>query len=187
MIKKTLSEILIERYGNDLYKKSVEFPKNKINIISLKEDPIKIRAVILDNEREYHLIIDDKCVSKDTTTWGDEPEHTGPSSYSRKVLGGEILGEDGERHTVECALYHPIWRERLTKSIIDKIRCTFRLQVHIYVDAKLIYDSFYESEEERICEEREIERIESYRDEMARREGKEPFYTHRGKKYVKRT
>ncbi len=59
MTKKLLSEIVIERYGKGLYKKSVEFPKNKINIISLKEDPIKIRAIILDNEREYHLIIND--------------------------------------------------------------------------------------------------------------------------------
>ena len=57
MTKKLLSEIIIERYGKELYKKSVEFPKNKINIISLEEDPIKISAVILDNEREYHLII----------------------------------------------------------------------------------------------------------------------------------
>ncbi len=59
MTKKLLSEIVIERYGKGLYKKSVEFPKNKINIISLKEDPIKIRAIILDNEREYHLIINE--------------------------------------------------------------------------------------------------------------------------------
>ena len=60
MTKKLLSEIIIERYGKELYKKSVEFPKNKINIISLKEDPIKIRAIILDNEREYHIIINEK-------------------------------------------------------------------------------------------------------------------------------
>ena len=59
MSKKMLSEIIIERYGKDLYRKSVEFPKNKINIISLKEDKIKIRAIILDNEREYHLIINE--------------------------------------------------------------------------------------------------------------------------------
>jgi len=59
MPKKMLSEIIIERYGKDLYRKSVEFPKNKINIISLKEDKIKIRAIILDNEREYHLIINE--------------------------------------------------------------------------------------------------------------------------------
>ncbi|NVM43548.1 MAG: hypothetical protein HWN79_01410 [Candidatus Lokiarchaeota archaeon] len=59
MTNKSFSEIIIERYGKELYKKSVEFPKSKINIISLKEDPIKIRAVILDNEREYHLIINE--------------------------------------------------------------------------------------------------------------------------------
>ncbi|NVM17830.1 MAG: hypothetical protein HWN80_08940 [Candidatus Lokiarchaeota archaeon] len=59
MNQKLLSEIIIERYGKELYKKSVEFPKNKINIISLKEDPIKVRAIILDNEREYHLIINE--------------------------------------------------------------------------------------------------------------------------------
>lgn len=59
MSNKLLSEIIIERYGKELYKKSVEFPKNKINIISLKEDPLKIRAIILDNEREYHLIINE--------------------------------------------------------------------------------------------------------------------------------
>ncbi len=57
MSKNLPSEKIIEKYGKELYKKSVEFPKNKINIISLKEDPIKIRAIILDNDREYHLII----------------------------------------------------------------------------------------------------------------------------------
>lgn len=60
MTNKLLSEIIKERYGKELYKKSVEFPKNKINIITLKEDPIKIRAIILDNEREYHLIINEQ-------------------------------------------------------------------------------------------------------------------------------
>ncbi len=59
MTKNLLSGIIIERYGKELYKKSVEFPKSKVNIISLKEDPIKIRAIILDNEREYHLVINE--------------------------------------------------------------------------------------------------------------------------------
>ncbi|MFX0076939.1 MAG: hypothetical protein ACFE96_15950, partial [Candidatus Hermodarchaeota archaeon] len=59
MNKNLLSEIIIEKCGKELYKKSVEFPKNKINIISLNEDPITIRAIILDNEREYHLIINE--------------------------------------------------------------------------------------------------------------------------------
>ena len=60
MTNKSFSETIIEKYGRELYNKSVKFPKSKVNIISLEEDPIKIRAVILDNEREYHLIIDDK-------------------------------------------------------------------------------------------------------------------------------
>lgn len=71
MTKKLLSEIIIERFGKELYKKSVELPKNKINIISLNEDPIKIRAIILDNEREYHLVIneDDKEIFHDCPTF----------------------------------------------------------------------------------------------------------------------
>lgn len=71
MTKKLLSEIIIERFGKELYKKSVELPKNKINTISLNEDPIKIRAIILDNEREYHLVIneDDKEIFHDCPTF----------------------------------------------------------------------------------------------------------------------
>ena len=60
MTKNKLSELIIEKYGIEIYKKSVEFQKNKINIISLKEDPIKIRAIILDNDREFHLVINEK-------------------------------------------------------------------------------------------------------------------------------
>ncbi len=69
MTNKSFSETIIEKYGRELYKKSVKFPKSKINIISLKEDPIKIRAVILDNEREYHLIINDKEIFHDCPTF----------------------------------------------------------------------------------------------------------------------
>jgi len=144
-----------------------------------------------DCRARYRLYIDDKCVSKDTTLMGDEPEHDSLYSFSRTVLHGvlhgEVLGENSERHIVQCELYQPLWKKRPTKSIIDKIRCTFHVQVRIYVDAKLVYDSFYESEGERVCEEREIERVERCRDEKARREGKEPVFTHRGKKYVRRT
>jgi len=60
MTKNKLSELIIEKYGIEIYKKSVEFQKNKINIISLKEDPIKIRSIILDNDREFHLVINEK-------------------------------------------------------------------------------------------------------------------------------
>ena len=59
MTIKLLSDVIIEKFGEELLKKSIEFPKNKINIISLEEDPIKIRAIILDNERDYHLIINE--------------------------------------------------------------------------------------------------------------------------------
>ncbi|MFX0047591.1 MAG: hypothetical protein ACFE8G_05405 [Candidatus Hermodarchaeota archaeon] len=64
MAKNLLSEIIIEKYGKELYKKSIEYPKNKINIISLKDDPIKIRIIILDNEHEYHLIINEDKINK---------------------------------------------------------------------------------------------------------------------------
>jgi len=60
MTNDTLSEILIEKYGLELYKKAQDFPYNKINIISLKETPIKISSIILDNDREFHLIINEK-------------------------------------------------------------------------------------------------------------------------------
>jgi len=60
MTKKSISEIISERFGVERYKESVKFPKNKINIISLKENPVEIRAIIFDEEREYHLIIDER-------------------------------------------------------------------------------------------------------------------------------
>ena len=56
----SLSELLIKIFGEKLYKQSVKFPNNKINIISIKVEPIKIRTIILDNDREYHLIINQK-------------------------------------------------------------------------------------------------------------------------------
>ncbi|MHA1468726.1 MAG: hypothetical protein ACTSP6_11715 [Promethearchaeota archaeon] len=60
MTKKSISEIISERFGVERYNESINFPKNKIHIISLKESPIKIRAIIFDEEREYHLIIDER-------------------------------------------------------------------------------------------------------------------------------
>ncbi|MBY9015370.1 MAG: hypothetical protein KGD68_06725 [Candidatus Lokiarchaeota archaeon] len=60
MTKKLVSEIISERFGVEKYKESVKYPINKINIISLKENPIKIRSIIFDKEREYHLIIDER-------------------------------------------------------------------------------------------------------------------------------
>ena len=60
MIQKTLSDLIIEEIGLRLYEKSLNFPNNKISIIKIREDPIKIKCVILDNEREFHLIINEK-------------------------------------------------------------------------------------------------------------------------------
>jgi len=60
MAQKTLSDQLIEAIGSKLYEKSLIFPNNKISIIKIREDPIKIRCIVLDNEREFHLIIDEK-------------------------------------------------------------------------------------------------------------------------------
>ena len=60
MTQKTLSEHIIEEIGRKLYEKSFNFPNNKISIIKIREDPIKIRSIIIDNDREFHLIIDEK-------------------------------------------------------------------------------------------------------------------------------
>jgi len=60
MVKKSISSLIIDKFGLNLYQKSLKFLTNKINIIDVEEDPINIRSIILDNEREFHLIIDEK-------------------------------------------------------------------------------------------------------------------------------
>lgn len=60
MTQNTLKDQIIEEFGLKLYQKSLNFPNNKISIINIREDPIKIRCVILDNDRDLHLIIDEK-------------------------------------------------------------------------------------------------------------------------------
>ncbi|MHA2183229.1 MAG: hypothetical protein ACXAAH_17555, partial [Promethearchaeota archaeon] len=60
MTEKSISSLIIEKFGLDLYQKSLKFPSNKINIFFIRNKPLKIRSVILDNDREYHLIIDEK-------------------------------------------------------------------------------------------------------------------------------
>ncbi len=60
MTNKLISDLLIKKFGLNLYQKSLKFLNNKINIIYSRESPIKIRSLILDNEREFHLIIDEK-------------------------------------------------------------------------------------------------------------------------------
>ena len=49
MTKKLISEIISERFGVEKYNESVKFSRNKISIISFKENPIEIRAIIFDD------------------------------------------------------------------------------------------------------------------------------------------
>ncbi|MBY8983834.1 MAG: hypothetical protein KGD65_02085 [Candidatus Lokiarchaeota archaeon] len=60
MTEKSILSLIVEKIGLTLYQKSLKFPSNKINIIFIRDEPLKIRSVILDNDREYHLIIDEK-------------------------------------------------------------------------------------------------------------------------------
>ncbi|MFX1499782.1 MAG: hypothetical protein ACFFDH_02315 [Promethearchaeota archaeon] len=58
MVKKSISSLIIDKFGLNIYQKSHNFLSNKINIIDIRENPIRIRSLVLDNEREFHLIID---------------------------------------------------------------------------------------------------------------------------------
>ena len=60
MVDNSISSLVIDKFGLNLYQKSLKFLSNKINLIDIEEDPILIRSLILDNEREFHLIIDEK-------------------------------------------------------------------------------------------------------------------------------
>ncbi|MFO8019503.1 MAG: hypothetical protein R6U96_12830 [Promethearchaeia archaeon] len=61
MTEKTLSKRLIRIFGEKKYEKAESFSKNKINIIKSQKSPLEIRVIILENERELHLIIDEKA------------------------------------------------------------------------------------------------------------------------------
>lgn len=60
MTIKSTSGLIIDKFGLSLYQKTLKFPRNKINIFYLREEPLKIKSIILDNDREYHLIINEK-------------------------------------------------------------------------------------------------------------------------------
>ncbi len=60
MVKKSISSLIIEKFGLNLYQKSLKFLTSKVNIIDIQEDPILIRSLILDYEREFHLIVDNR-------------------------------------------------------------------------------------------------------------------------------
>ena len=60
MTAHSLSKTIIERFGERKYIKAQNFSENKINIINLQKDPLEVRAIILENERELHLIINEE-------------------------------------------------------------------------------------------------------------------------------
>ena len=60
MKKKEISELIIELFGKEKFQKALEFPNNKVNFISIRDTPLKLRILIIDNDREFHLIIDEK-------------------------------------------------------------------------------------------------------------------------------
>ncbi|TFG24124.1 MAG: hypothetical protein EU533_02465, partial [Promethearchaeota archaeon] len=60
MTKKEISELIIELFGNEKFQKALEFPNNKVNFILVRDFPLKLRILIIDNDREFHLIIDEE-------------------------------------------------------------------------------------------------------------------------------
>ncbi len=55
-----LDSLLKEKFGKDLLNKTKDFPNNIVNIIDIKENPIDIKTIVLENEREYHLNISEE-------------------------------------------------------------------------------------------------------------------------------
>ncbi|TXT64039.1 MAG: hypothetical protein BAJALOKI3v1_270020 [Promethearchaeota archaeon] len=60
MSKFNLGALIKNCVGKELFKKAKEFPTNMINIISLKKDPLFARMIVFDEEREFHIIIDEE-------------------------------------------------------------------------------------------------------------------------------
>jgi hypothetical protein len=103
MEKKSVSSLIIDRFGLDLYQKSLKFLSNKVNIIEIKEDPIFIRSLILDNEREFHLIIDD---------WNNEIFHDCPAFLIHSEREKKIC-----KHLLKLLLHI---RDSLALKILEK-------------------------------------------------------------------
>ncbi|MBN1802857.1 MAG: hypothetical protein JW891_15215 [Candidatus Lokiarchaeota archaeon] len=57
MKNKELYELIIKKYGGDVFEEGLKFPNNKISIIFLQPKPIKINCMVLDNDREFHIVI----------------------------------------------------------------------------------------------------------------------------------
>ncbi|MBD3212326.1 MAG: hypothetical protein GF311_06945 [Candidatus Lokiarchaeota archaeon] len=60
MAESNLETLIKNWVGKDLFKKAKEFPTNMINIISLNQDPLFVRMIVFDDEREFHIIIDEE-------------------------------------------------------------------------------------------------------------------------------
>ncbi|MHA1670912.1 MAG: hypothetical protein ACTSV5_10085 [Promethearchaeota archaeon] len=60
MTNNKLLKIIVEIFGKDRVTKAAELTNNKISIISCSDDPIQIRCLVLDNDREFHIIINEK-------------------------------------------------------------------------------------------------------------------------------
>jgi len=105
MVDNSLAELLKDQFGLNFYKKSSEFPTNKINIISLEETPINIRCIILDEDREFHLIIDEKNY---------EIFHDCPTFLIHTELGDKIC-----IHIVKLLL---ILKEKLSLKIFKELK-----------------------------------------------------------------
>jgi len=56
-MKNKLAKIIVELFDEKKVTKASESPNNKINIISCSDDPIQIRSLVLDNDRDFHIII----------------------------------------------------------------------------------------------------------------------------------
>jgi hypothetical protein len=60
MVNSEIIENLVKKeFGNKIFKKSLNLSTNSIKIIEYLYDPMKLRSIIFENEREFHLIIDD--------------------------------------------------------------------------------------------------------------------------------
>ncbi len=59
-LKTELKANIIKRVGEPLFKKAKDFPNNNIKIISIQNDPLFVRALFFDNEREFHIIVDEE-------------------------------------------------------------------------------------------------------------------------------
>ncbi len=55
-----LKQKIIEKFGLKKYTKAKDFPNNNVTLVLYEKDPLMIRSIILENEREFHLIIDEE-------------------------------------------------------------------------------------------------------------------------------